>query len=242
MHTALSPCAAPEMTPPAMLLTAEQHGLGVIGVVDHSTAGNAGAVLEAAPAFAVRVLVGLEVESLEGVHLLALFGSAEPADAFGALIAAHQPPLRNRPDLFGEQMLVNEWGDVVGEESRLLTVATDLSIEELANLTLQHGGISIAAHIDRSANGLLPTLGFVPPGLHVQGLELSRCTSRAEALARWPELRGEPLLQSSDAHCLADIGAGQTSIPTELGRPDEALQNWAEALAEYLREVTDRDA
>lgn len=242
VHTALSPCAAAEMVPPAMLLAAERSGLAILGVVDHSSAGNAAAVLEAGPAFDVALLVGLEVESVEGVHLLALFATAAAAAAFGALVATHLPPLRNRPDLFGEQTLVNEWGEVVAEESRLLAVATDLGVEEVADLILAHEGLCIAAHVDRTANGLLPTLGFVPPRLHLDGLELSRFTSPSAALARWPELRGQPLLQSSDAHCLAEIGCVRTLVPAELGNPGNALQDWGRALAEFLKEVTSRNA
>jgi hypothetical protein len=225
-----------------MLLTAEQRDLGLVGVVDHSSAGNAHALLDAAPAFEVRVLVGLEVESVEGVHLLALFGGAAAATEFEQLIAAHQPPLRNRPDIFGEQFLVNEWGDLIGEEPRLLAVATDLSVEEIADLTLAHDGLSIAAHVDRVANGLLPTLGFVPPRLRVHGLELSRFAAVAESLRRWPELRGQPLLQSSDAHCLADIGGGRTLVAEEVVELEGSAREWGEAMAEYLRGVASRDA
>lgn len=242
VHTALSPCAAAEMVPPTLLLAAEQGGVALLGVVDHSSAGNAAAVLEARPAFDVAVLVGLEVESVEGVHLLALFATAEAATAFEALLATHLPPVPNRPDLFGDQMLVNEWGAVVGTEPRLLAVAADLGVEEIADLIVAHQGLSIAAHIDRTANGLLPTLGFVPPRLHLDGLELSRFTPPSVALARWPELRGQPLLQSSDAHCLAEIGRGRTLVPAALGDPGNALRDWGQTLAEFLREVTSRHA
>jgi len=65
VHTALSPCGDDQMRPPAMLLSAERRGVRVLGVVDHCSARNAAAVLGAAPAFDVRVFVGLEVESAE---------------------------------------------------------------------------------------------------------------------------------------------------------------------------------
>ena len=43
IHSALSPCGAPEMSPPAVLLAAERRGVRVVGVVDHCTARNAAA-------------------------------------------------------------------------------------------------------------------------------------------------------------------------------------------------------
>jgi hypothetical protein len=238
LHTALSPCAAGNMTPPPMLFTAEMRGLRVVGVVDHSSAGNARAVQEAAQAFALRALVGLEVESTEGVHLLALFDTAAAAERLEALVAAHQPPLRNRPDIFGEQLLVNEWGDVTGQEPRLLALATDWTVEEVADLTRQHGGLSIAAHVDRSGNGLLPILGFVPPRLHVTALEVSRFLPPAAARRRWPELRSQPLLTGSDAHCLEEIGCGPTLIPVSLAEADLPVAEWGRELAEFLRAET----
>lgn len=223
------------MTPPAVLLAAELMGLDVVGIVDHSSAGNATAFLEAAPAFTPRVLVGLEVESSEGVHLLALFDQAAPALAFERVIQAHQPDLRNRAEFFGEQFLVDEWGEVVDIEPRLLAVATDLGVERVAELTLEYEGLSVAAHIDRPGNGLLSLLGLVPPRLASQLFEISRHKTRTEARERWPRLQGLPLVRGSDAHFLADIGVAPTRLPRDLARADLPVQQWAAELAAYLR-------
>ena len=50
IHSVLSPCGGAEMMPPAVLLMAEQRGLATVGIVDHSSAGNAGAFFAAAEA------------------------------------------------------------------------------------------------------------------------------------------------------------------------------------------------
>lgn len=234
LHSTLSPCGAAEMAPPAMLLTAERRGLHTVGVVDHSSAGNAAAFLSAAPAFTANVLVGLEIESAEGVHLLALFDAAAPAEDLSALVGRHLPPRDNRPDLFGEQLLVNEWGDTIGVEQRLLVAAADLSVERLAEETLARGGLSIAAHIDRLSNGLMPTLGIIPPRLRVDLFELSPATTPEAARLRWPELARRPLLSGSDAHYLEDIGRTPTRTPPELAVPTVPLRDWAARLAEAL--------
>jgi len=226
VHSALSPCGADEMRPPAVLLTAEQRGIRVLGVVDHSTAGNARAFIEAAPAFDVRVLVGLEVESAEGVHTLALFDDWPPAMEMDRDVAERLPALRNRPGLLGSQHYVDALGDTLGEEPRLLIAATDLTIEELADMAHERGGLSIPAHVERQANGLLPTLGFVPQGLSVDAFELSRHTGRSDALRRWPDLSGRPVLWSSDAHCLDDIGAGASWVPRGVAEASGPLRDW----------------
>lgn len=235
IHSALSPCGGEEMAPPAVLLTAERLGLATIGVVDHSSAGNADAFLSAAQAFAVHVLVGLEIESVEGVHLLALFDNAAAARALEAEVAPHLPARPNRPDILGDQWLLDEYGDRTGSEQRLLAVACDLPLETLAQQARHYGGLAIPAHVDRRGNGLLPTLGFVPPRLRVEFLEVSRNLGLAEARQHWPDLVGRPLIRSSDAHYLADIGSARTLVPAALARPRGPLQQWAEEVAQSLR-------
>lgn len=231
VHSALSPCAAEEMKPPAALLMAERRGVTVLGVVDHCSARNAGAFIEAAPAFDLRLLVGLEIESAEGVHILALFDNLDAAMAMDESVAERLPDLANRPSFFGEQHLLDEWGQIVGMDGRLLVTACELSIEEVAALTASLGGISIPAHIERAAYGLLPTLGFAPPGLEVDAFELSRWTSPAQARERWPELRGRALLTGSDAHCLDEIGRGEMRIAEELARAALPAREWMREIA-----------
>lgn len=237
VHTALSPCGGEEMRPPEILLTAERRGLAIIGITDHSTAGNAAAMLGAAQAFAVEVMVGLELESAEGVHVLALFDTAEAALTMGEIIAAHLPLACNRANIFGEQQLLDEWGRLVGVDERLLVAATDLSIERLAQETVACGGLFVPAHVDRKANGLFTALGFLPPRLPFDWLEITPHITRTEACARWPQLRGQPLVQSSDAHYLADLGRGQTLISAALaGQLGQwPLREWGQAVAEELR-------
>jgi len=62
------------------------------------------------------------------------------------------------------------------------------------------GGLAIPAHVDRKANGLLANLGLVPPGF--DALEISRHITPREAVEKYPQLRGYPLLQSGDVHLL----------------------------------------
>jgi PHP family Zn ribbon phosphoesterase len=240
IHTALSPCGGEEMKPPAILLTAERKRIAVVGIVDHSTAGNARAFLEASAAFDVRVFVGLEIETAEGVHVLALFDNTEQTEDMDRAIAEHLPAMANRPDILGEQYLLNEWGDVTGHEPRLLITATDLSLERIAEMCRARGGMTIPAHIDRPANGLLPTLGFVPPDLRVEAFELSCRVTPSEARQRWPELAERPLLTSSDAHFLADIGSSVTRISIDLAEAKLNALEWGEALASELVAAGDR--
>jgi len=233
IHTPLSPCGADEMRPPEVLLTAERKGIGVVGIVDHCSARNAWAFLEAAPAFDVRVFVGLEIESSENVHILALFDSLEPAMEMDRIVSEHLPGLTNRVDVFGPQLLVDEWGEVRGEDDRLLVTAVDIGLEDIAEMSHGLGGLSIPAHVDRSANGLLRLLGFVPPKLQVDAFEVS-ASHWGGSLKSFPELQGRPLTTASDAHCLADIGRAVAYISEDLARARVDAVEWGRRLSEEL--------
>ena len=222
-----------------MLLTAEQLGIGILGVVDHCTARNAHAVWEAAEAFDVRVLVGLEVESTESVHILALFDNVEAALDMDSVVADHLPAFCNRDDIFGQQQLLDEWGNVIGRDDRLLATATDLTFQQIAEMAAAREGLSIPAHIDRAPNGLLPVLGFVPAELGVELFELSRHIGPAEARRKWPELSGLPLVTGSDAHYLADIGRATCRVPADLAGADLPARRWGQSLARALLSADD---
>jgi hypothetical protein len=72
------------------------------------------------------------------------------------------------------------------------------------------GGIFVPAHVDRPGNSLFSQLGFIPPGLRYHALEVSKSTTPAGFLLSYPELKGERLIQSSDAHYPEDIAVAYT--------------------------------
>ena len=208
------------MIPPLIVRRALDLRLDWIGITDHNTAGNVRAVLAAAQDTGLTVTPGLEVESREEVHLVCLFDTADQAEAWAALVAAHLPPLRNDERFFGAQFVVDAAGDLVRCEERLLLTSTDLSTEEIVRGASELGGLVIPAHVDRPANSLLVNLGFVPAGLPVAGLEISRHT-RGEAFRQsHPELARYGLVASGDAHRLNEMVA-RTAVLSEAATVDE---------------------
>ncbi|HEC34300.1 MAG TPA: PHP domain-containing protein, partial [Chloroflexi bacterium] len=77
IHTCLSPCAELEMLPEFIVERAQELGLQIIAVTDHNSAENAAAVVNAARGTGITVLPGMEVQTREEVHLLALFDTLE---------------------------------------------------------------------------------------------------------------------------------------------------------------------
>jgi len=78
IHTALSPCAENEMTPPAIIAAAKVKGLEIIGICDHNSAENVRAVAEAGAAEGITVLGGIEVQTVEDVHVLTFSDTRTP--------------------------------------------------------------------------------------------------------------------------------------------------------------------
>lgn len=219
IHTCLSPCADLSMGPRAIVEQAVRHRLDMIGVCDHNSSENAGAVMEAARGRQLRVLPGMEITSKEEVHLLGLFDELEPALEWQAFIYAHLPG-ENDPEVFGWQPVVNAEHDVLGFNPRLLAGATELSVEQIVDGIRHLDGLAIAAHIDREAFGLLGQLGFVPEGLRLDGLELSAHATAEQVRRCCPGHAGMGFLRSSDAHALEQIGQAATFF--ELREPDTA--------------------
>src|SRR5665647_1385530 len=98
------------MTPPAIVEAALEAGLEMIAICDHNSARNVAAVQEAAGDRLI-VLAGMEVTSVEEVHVVGLFpdaGSAEAAaDEVRELLPAADADYYS---FFGEQPVLSAEG------------------------------------------------------------------------------------------------------------------------------------
>jgi hypothetical protein len=205
IHTCLSPCADWEMSPRRIIERSREVHLDLIAVCDHNSAENAQAVATEGQRRGVRVLPGLEICSREDVHILAIFERLEQALAMQDIVYAHLSGT-NRPELFGHQIVATEADEVLAENTRLLIGATRLGLADIVRATHALSGLSLAAHVDRPAYGIMGQLGFIPEGLEIDAVEISYRLPLAAARASLPEIRNLPCLTSSDAHFLKDIG------------------------------------
>jgi PHP family Zn ribbon phosphoesterase len=220
LHTALSPCGSPDMTPPRIVREAEAQGLSLIAVCDHNTCGNAGAVAgaaarAAAPAGGGRLAVipGIEVTTAEEVHVLGLFPSLEAAERAMARVQAGLPAWAP-PRGCTQQRLLDEEGCILGYESHLLSGSSALKLGEAVALIRSLGGLAVASHVDRRSFSVIGQLGFLPPEVRFDALEISAAGAARGRVADFLPA-GLPLLCSSDGHCPEEVGAGRTVLETE---------------------------
>jgi hypothetical protein len=202
VHTVLSPCAEVEMIPPLIVQKALEKHIDLIAITDHNASANVRAVQIAAEGTQLTVLPGMEVQSREDVHLLTIFETIGELEAWQTEVDRALPNLHNQPEFFGEQFVVDETGEFIRNEPRLLLTSTNFSIDEIFTRVNALGGLVIPAHVERTAYGLLPTLGLISENWQLLALEISRHTTPEQAVRAFPALRPYPLIQSGDVHLL----------------------------------------
>jgi len=215
IHTILSPCTElTEMFPHAIIEKACHADLNVIAICDHNSCENVAAARKVALNTGLVVLGGIEIASREEVHVLGLFDGEDEMLKVQEVVYDHLPG-ENDEETFGYQVVANEKDEMVEVNKRLLIGATTLSLEEIVDLIHSFNGLAIASHIDREAYSIIGQLGFIPEGLALDALEFSPKIGIEEVRKKFPQIREYPLITSSDAHYLCDIGKSSTTFLME---------------------------
>jgi PHP family Zn ribbon phosphoesterase len=214
VHTCLSPCADLRLSPRNIVAQAHKKQIDVVAICDHNSAENAPAVIKASKGEDLVVLPGMEICTKEEIHILAIFGKPESDLELQWLIYKHLGGV-NKPEVFGMQVVANEFDEVLGFQERLLIGAVDLSIEEVTNAIHRLSGLAIASHIDRESYSVIGQLGFIPKALRLDALEISPNISIEDARARFPDYSNHPFMRNSDAHFIDDVGRCKTEYLIE---------------------------
>ncbi|MEA4890245.1 MAG: phosphoesterase [Clostridiaceae bacterium] len=215
IHSDLSPCAEPDMTPGNIVGMAMVKGLQVIAVTDHQSCGNCRPAMALSEAIGGPLVIpGLEIESAEEIHLLCLFPDLDAACQIEKLIRGSMPKRANRPDIFGEQHYYDEQDNCIGIEEQLLLLPSSLSCDEIAQKVVACSGVCLPAHVDREANSMLLILGSIPADFPTGWLELSARADEPALLRLHPEMAGYKRLRNSDAHRLPDLA--EPGFPLEI--------------------------
>ena len=193
------------MIPPLIVREALERKIQLIAITDHNATANIPAVQKAAEGTGLIVLPGIEVQTIEEVHCVCLFDTLDQAFSFQKIVDSALPPILNDADLFGEQFVVDETGDFIRREERLLLTSTHLTIEKAWEHVTNLGGLFIPAHINRKAFGLIENLGLVPMDIPIEVLEISRHITPEDAVKKFPQIASFPLIQSGDVHYLPDF-------------------------------------
>jgi len=199
IHSALSPCSDDDMTPNNIVNMALLNGLDAIAVTDHNSCENVEAVIKAADGRLV-VVPGLELQTMEEVHLLAYFNDLSAIYSFNKEMEHYYDGILNDPNYFGHQWIMNERDEIIGEKNQLLLTSLKLSFEQAVNLIRKHNGLPVPAHINKPLYSVSSQLGFLPSNLGLTLLEISQ-----NMPINYNDYQNCRFIFSSDAHSLGQI-------------------------------------
>ena len=204
IHSCLSPCGDNDNTPNNIVGMAKISELDVVALTDHNTVENCPAFFEAAKRLGVTAIAGMELTTSEEIHVVFLFENLKQAMDFYDEVKTRRILIKNRVEIFGEQLILDGNDNVIGSEEHLLSNATTISIEECVRLSLKYGGICYPAHIDRDSNSIISVLGTVPRNLGFKCVEF-RDKENIESFKEKYDLDGYTFLVDSDSHYLENI-------------------------------------
>jgi PHP family Zn ribbon phosphoesterase len=210
LHTVLSPCGELEMGAREIVSRARESGLDVIAITDHNTCDNYRAVAGFADGNP-EVLPALEVQTAEDIHVVTIFPSIQAAGEFKKWLWLKMPPIKNDPDVFGDQVVIDADNDIIRMEDTLLIQGAGYDIDTVVSRANGMGAITILAHADRPAFAYTAVLGPFPEDYPVDAIELS-CRLDSEQAGEWRRrYPSRTFIRSSDSHSLGTMGRGNCS-------------------------------
>ena len=233
VHSCLSPCGDADNTPNNIAGMAYLNGINIMALTDHNTSRNCPAFFAAARRYGVIPVAGMELTTSEDIHAVCLFERLEDALAFNDEVDTRRVRIKNREDIFGEQLILDENDNVVGREEDLLINATTIALDEAPILAAKYGGICYPAHIDKQANGAIEILGDFP---HYAGFRIAEIHDR-EKIQTYVEtygLQGMRIMVSSDAHYLHQLREGDENDWFDL---DDNLEGEEQVLSKLFEDL-----
>lgn len=216
IHSTLSPCADNDMTPNNIVNMSILKGLDIIAITDHNSCANVQAIMDCAKNTSLLVIPGMEIETAEEIHVVCLFPNSEKAIEMQKLVYLSLPNIKNKEDIFGEQLIYDEKDNLICKENRLLLTASDLTINDVFDIVNNKlNGIAIPAHIDRQANSILSSFGVIPQDIDIRCVELNQKNLENINLTYDNKLRNIKRIYSSDAHYLWNIHEREHFIDIE---------------------------
>ena len=228
IHSCLSPCGDKDMTPNNIVNFAKIMGYDVIALTDHNTALNCPAVSKLAEANGITFIPGMELCTSEEVHIVCLFYTLEDALKFSDYVKSTMPPIKNKPSVFGEQLICDENDNVIGQEDILLVTASGISTEKAVKKVAEYNGICYPAHIDRSSFSIISNLGIINEYFGFKCAEIYDIMKETDLKEKHPYLNSLKIISDSDAHYLENMRIPQQFI--------EVPENNIKTILDYLNE------
>lgn len=205
VHSCLSPCGDNDMTPNNMVNMAALLGCGILAVTDHNSCKNVPAAVKAGERAGVLVMPGMELCTSEEAHIVCLFSTVEGAMDFDSYVSKNTPEIANRPDIFGDQLIMDDNDEITGKVEKLLISSSFISVESVMELVRKYGGTAFPAHINKDSYSIVASLGVVPESAGFKAVEITSSCDIEKFRLTNPEIDNKMILTDSDAHYLESL-------------------------------------
>jgi len=222
IHSCLSPCGDEDMTPNNIVNMSIIKELDVIAITDHNSIKNCRAAINAAKGTKLLVLAGMEIQTLEDVHLIVLFPDIDYAEKFDDAISEYRFNFPHKAEKFGDQMILDEKDQLIGYEKYTLMLSMGISIDKAIDMAIKYNGIAFPAHINRPSNSVIANLGFIPENWPIGAVEIFRQKENRSLVEEYS--KKYKIVSNSDAHYLKDISEAENFMNLKLLSAEEVIK------------------
>jgi len=195
IHSVLSPCADALMTPNNILNMATLKGLNIIAVTDHNCLRQLPTIADIAQSYALLLIPGVEITTLEDVHVLCYFKTIDVAMKFESQIEIHRQTHENA---FGEARLTDLEDYVISTLQDVSSQPLTLSYRSLIKVLEPYEHLLVLAHLDRPGMKGFDYLPLSEPDA-IELIKPDQAFIEDHRLSRYK------ILYNSDAHDLMAI-------------------------------------
>lgn len=200
------------MSPHALLARAKELGLDWLAITDHNSMANCAAYEKVIEAGGLAFSWGVEVQTVEEIHVLVYFDDSAAARTFDSELYKSLLPIENDADFFGDQVIIDENEDIIRMEKRALAGSSQWELSELWLNAQNCGGFVVPAHVDADVNSIISQLGFIPESPVFEAFGITAKCDLQRLFQKQAYFADKALLRASDAHYLSDLGSGFSRV------------------------------
>jgi 3',5'-nucleoside bisphosphate phosphatase len=212
IHSVLSPCGGLDMSPKNVIREAKKQQLDIIAITDHNSMANYQTYAAVAKKNDITVLCGMEIQTAEEIHVIALFDDISKAKELSGFLYESLLAIENDPEFFGDQVLLDEEENILGFEPKALINSSVWTFDEVIEKCHSFGGFVFPAHVDAAAFSVIGQLGFVPEKKELTACGVTAKCNLHSLFKQYPYLQNYAIIKNSDAHYPKDIGSGFTKF------------------------------
>lgn len=224
IHTALSPCSSDDMTPNNILNMSMLKELDVIAITDHNSTANCRACIELAKKNDILVIPGMELQTIEDVHILCLFRDVDSAEKFDEILDDYRMEIKKEVSKYGNQLILDREDNHVADHDYPLFISLNISIKKAIEIVEELDGVVVPAHVDRKSFSIISSLGFIPKDYGINSIEVSKDTEYSQLIKLYPYLSKYKYIKNSDAHDLFQISERENYIEIDKKEIDKIIE------------------